>query len=69
MHLISVKMQSGVILYIGLWLLIVIGLFVFIRRWSFSAILGRPFDILEIPIYIGLTSMFLIQAFWNCSLF
>jgi hypothetical protein len=59
----SVKMQDNMIVYISLWLFIVFGFFVFIRRWLFSAILGRPFDILEIPVYLGLTSIFLIQVF------
>lgn len=58
-----VEMQSSVLVYIGLWLFIVIGFVVFVRRWSFSAVLSQPFDILEIPVYLGLTSMFLIQAF------
>jgi len=59
----QVKMSGSMLLSIGLWLLMAAGLFVFISRWSFSAILGRQFDILEIPVYLGLTSIFLIQVF------
>ena len=58
-----VQLQGNLLLYAGLWLLIVFGFIVFVRRWSFSAVLGRRIDILEIPIYLGLTSIFLIQIF------
>jgi hypothetical protein len=58
-----VLVQDRAIAYLVLWFLIVTGFFVFVRHWSFSAILGRPFDVLEIPVYLGLTSLFLIQAF------
>ena len=55
--------QGGVLLYALIWILIVIGFFIFIRQWSFSAILGRKVDLLEIPIYLGVTSVFLINIF------
>lgn len=56
-------LDGGVIIYGVLWILTVIGFVLFIRQWSFSAKLNRRVDPLEIPIYLGITSVFLISIF------
>jgi hypothetical protein len=49
--------------YLGLWLLISACCFYFARNWSFSKYTGLWIDPLEIPVYISLTTMVLINIF------
>ena len=58
-----VNHQDGIRSYISLWLSIVFVFMAFTVRWSYSAGLNRNYDILEIPIYLSLFSLFLIQPF------
>lgn len=49
--------------YLGLWVLISLGCWYFIKRWSFSAVLGKGIDLLEIPVYLNFTGLVLISLF------
>lgn len=49
--------------YLVLWVLIAITCLYFVRKWSFSVVLGKGIDLLEIPVYLTFTGLVLIGLF------
>lgn len=54
---------ADAVAYLVLWILISITCLYFVKKWSFSVVLGKGIDLLEIPVYLTFTGLILIGLF------